>query len=355
MWGSPEVALSELRVIAVLATAVTGREVVPLEDGIGALAKADIIFAGLNGPRGETAHLLSVHRSHAVCIWFAYENLDGYPGIGYGDFADQLIDAVDISLGQARYVLSPDVAADARTPPGAVAASLAVAAPNFVRTPWWLPYALEPGRCALHPSLYARGDAAAWAARPGFAAQLAKHAPYPRTDLFANFSALAAELNAAGAAGRADRRVDAPGIAFHNMEWPGGPNSHLAGKIEFVANYRFNIQPENSRSAGRGYNTEKMPQAHMAGAVPVWWGDPIDDEVFNPARVLVLRDAGGGDLDMAALVARARELETDAAAREAFFAQPILAPTANDYMERWCSRTSALLKKALEGKVAPAR
>jgi hypothetical protein len=65
-------------------------------------------------------------------------------------------------------------------------------------------------------------------------------------------------------------------------------DAHLRGKIEYLRGYRFTICPENSRTRGAGgYNTEKLGQAHHSGAVPIYWGDAIDTEVFNPARVIV--------------------------------------------------------------------
>ena len=346
LWGTPEQVLSELWVMNVLSLAFAGKHLHPL--GPGDLAGADVILVGTYGGRNDAASVIAGHRHHAVTVWFASENLDSFGQIN-GDARDELVDVVDVSLGMARFILPPEVLANPHTPPGAVLASLAASSSNFVRTPWWLPYVLEPGRCALHPSLYAVGDAAAWTARPGFATILTKHAPYPRTELFGNFSALALELNAMNASGRSDRRVDAPGIAFHNMEWPGGPNTHLAGKVEFVSGYRFNLQPENSRTQSRGYVTEKMPQAHMAGAVPVWWGDPFEDEWFNPRRVLILDDDSvDGGIPMPELLDRVRALEIDASARDAFFAEPILQPDASLRMHEWCTKVGGLFAAAVE-------
>jgi hypothetical protein len=74
------------------------------------------------------------------------------------------------------------------------------------------------------------------------------------------------------------------------MEWPKDipGNTHLHGKLTFLARYRFNICIDNSRTRGAGgYTTEKLAQALMAGTVPIYWGDAIDDGVFNRARVIV--------------------------------------------------------------------
>lgn len=52
------------------------------------------------------------------------------------------------------------------------------------------------------------------------------------------------------------------------------------GKIEFIANYKFNLALENS--ALPGYVTEKIVEPFAAPTVPVYWGAPDVDEDFNP-------------------------------------------------------------------------
>lgn len=48
-----------------------------------------------------------------------------------------------------------------------------------------------------------------------------------------------------------------------------------------------------------------------------------------------------------ALVERVEALETDEAARAAFFSEPILDPGAEAWVRRWCLRASRLLRGAL--------
>ena len=138
-------------------------------------------------------------------------------------------------------------------------------------------------------------------------------------------------------------RVDAPGKAFHNAEWPADlPNHHLRGKIEYLRGYRFTICPENSRTRGAGgYNTEKLGQAHHSGAVPIYWGDAIDAEVFNPARVIVFNGSNAE-----AVRDTMRRLQEDAGFRAAWFSQPILAPTAGAWLEAWCAEAVSMFRAA---------
>lgn len=79
------------------------------------------------------------------------------------------------------------------------------------------------------------------------------------------------------------QHVDAPGGSMNNMPCIG---STPLEKIDFMKNYRFNIAFENSSS--RGYTTEKLPEALLAGTIPVYWGDPEVEHDFNPSSFLDL-------------------------------------------------------------------
>lgn len=82
----------------------------------------------------------------------------------------------------------------------------------------------------------------------------------------------------------------------------GGP---VADKISFLSGNKFNIAFENS--AYPGYITEKIVDALRAGAVPIYWGDPLVEQDFNPrCFVNVLRFPS-----LEAAVARVREIDAD--------------------------------------------
>ena len=70
------------------------------------------------------------------------------------------------------------------------------------------------------------------------------------------------------------RQVDSGGRFRNNV---GGP---VADKFEFQSQYKFAIAFENCSQPG--YCTEKLIQAFAAKTVPIYWGDPLVTETFNP-------------------------------------------------------------------------
>lgn len=61
-----------------------------------------------------------------------------------------------------------------------------------------------------------------------------------------------------------------------------------AAKRRFMADCRFSLAVENS--AHPGYVTEKIADAFLARTVPVYWGDPLVAQEFNPASFVNVRD-----------------------------------------------------------------
>jgi hypothetical protein len=203
----------------------------------------------------------------------------------------------------------------------------------FRRIPFFIPWHASPGTCSLPEGMLAVNMTAdSWASRPRFAALIARHTAYPRAALFHNLSTIGV--------------VDAPSVAFHNMEWDG------RDKKSIVRDRRWIITPEN-RLVG-GHVTEKIVDAHISGAVPIWWGIPgpsPDPEpgILNPDRIIILRDGPGVDpgAAMREVVARVDSIERDvpAGTRAAFFAKPAFQPGAakatkvlcDGYIEVFCA------------------
>lgn len=316
MWASADVVLNELWMFSDVVFRASQRALVPVNVDLPkeeALASADVIFMSIFEERDSLNSLTQRFKTSAVTVFFGSENTDGSP------YDNQLVGNAAISFGHRREAPTPLLQ-------GAHEGSA------YLRLPWWLPYTVrrETGGCVLPPLLFETMNPLAWLARPGFTAFLSRHTAYPRQLLFDLVMTLG--------------RVDAPGKAFHNMEWPSElPNSHLNGKIEFLRRYRFTICPENSRTRGAGgYNTEKLAQAHFAGAVPIYWGDAIDTEVFNQARVIVFNDTNAAEV-----LNTMRMLQEDKEFRSAWFARPVLAPTAGAWLEAWCQNASAIFRTAL--------
>lgn len=72
------------------------------------------------------------------------------------------------------------------------------------------------------------------------------------------------------------KHVDAGGRLLNNQ--PKGQT--IADKYLFESNHKFSIACENTSHPG--YHTEKLAEAFAAGTVPVYWGDPDIEKIFNP-------------------------------------------------------------------------
>ena len=311
--GNAAAVLDELWILSDIIFLATQQAAVPVSLRLAkedALASADVILIGPFDKRVTADALISRYNASAVFIFIASENTD-LPTTA-AEFSDQLAGSVDLSFGHRR-----------ETPLNSRSHGA------YLRLPWWLPYTVrrETGACVL--PAFASSDAEAWLARPGFTALISSHTAYPRELLFKLASMLG--------------HVDAPGKAFHNSEWPASlPNDFRLGKIEYLRGYRFTICPENSRSSGAGgYNTEKLAQALLAGTVPIYWGDAIDTEVFNPARVIVFNDTNADSV-----LATIRRLQEDDRFRSAWFREPALAPTADAWLKEWCATAARYFRDA---------
>lgn len=325
MWLDAATVLGELDVLRRVVFAGTGCELQAVDGSLphdAQLDSADIILFGPYGDRATSGRVARERRNASLTIFIGSENQWA------GGYHDQMVGDVHLSLGHRRDLehAGPD----------------ALGGSAYQRLPWWLPYSIDydapPGVCSFSPLLMrhaavpARVAAAEWASRRGDAALLSSHYAFPRPQLF--------HLLTAGAG----LRVDAPGKAFHNIEWPAGlPNHHLHGKVDFLTGYRFNVCPENSLSGGGGgYATEKLAHALMAGAVPVYWGDPLDDQVWERRRVIVY-DGGNN----ATVLEAVHALLNDSAFREAWFSVPPLAPSAGEWLGGWCASAAGLVRRQL--------
>ncbi|MCI5046786.1 MAG: glycosyltransferase family 10 [Aquisalinus sp.] len=80
------------------------------------------------------------------------------------------------------------------------------------------------------------------------------------------------------------KQVDSGGRHRNNIGGPVPP----AQTWDFLGASKFIIACENSISPG--YVTEKLGNAMLADAIPVYWGDDFVDEIFNPARYINARN-----------------------------------------------------------------
>ena len=81
--------------------------------------------------------------------------------------------------------------------------------------------------------------------------------------------------------------VDCPGNSLRNIP-PIDDNPHDAkkwsSKRAFLSRYKFTVAFENSSAPG--YHTEKILDPMLSGSIPIYWGDPEIDRVFNSASFI---------------------------------------------------------------------
>lgn len=91
------------------------------------------------------------------------------------------------------------------------------------------------------------------------------------------------------------RTLFCPGRSYNNT---GEIGNGSKAKIEYLSKHRFNVSMENRLGAGpnRGYVTEKLPEAMLAGCMPIYWGDPDVGLDFNPASFVILKDGSNHEI-----------------------------------------------------------
>jgi GR25 family glycosyltransferase involved in LPS biosynthesis len=135
--------------------------------------------------------------------------------------------------------------------------------------------------------------------------------------------------------------IEAAGRLFCNrVEGPlpagagGGGGERI--KVDYYKHSKFVLAFENSSSPG--YCTEKLFHAKVAGAIPIYWGDPLVMNDFDEAGFFHAGKCGNGE----DLLKQVKELDMDEARCKAMQAIPAL--SANKRKE--CEATMGILVKA---------
>lgn len=76
------------------------------------------------------------------------------------------------------------------------------------------------------------------------------------------------------------KRVESGGAFLNNIGYC------VKDKIEFASRYKFSITFENSMY----YNTEKIQEGFAAKTVPIYWGDPNIDRIYNSKAFINCHD-----------------------------------------------------------------
>ena len=95
------------------------------------------------------------------------------------------------------------------------------------------------------------------------------------------------------------KKVDMGGIFKNNV---GGK---VKDKILFLKSYKFSIAMENSGSDG--YLSEKIFQSFLSGTIPIYYGDYMLDEYFNPKSFILIK----GEKDMQNKIDYIKRIDND--------------------------------------------
>jgi hypothetical protein len=110
------------------------------------------------------------------------------------------------------------------------------------------------------------------------------------------------------------KQVDSGGEFMNNIG--GAIPGYSAGKIEFLKPYKFNIAFENGSFPG--YTTEKIFEPMVSRCLPIYWGNPLIAEEFNPKSFLNYADFPSEE----ALIEKIMELDKDDAQYLEYLRQP---------------------------------
>ena len=82
------------------------------------------------------------------------------------------------------------------------------------------------------------------------------------------------------------KKVDSGGRYLNNIG--GNIGKTKQDKIDFQKEYKFVIACENQ--SFKEYNTEKLLEAFASGGIPIYWGDPEINKIYNPKAFINYSD-----------------------------------------------------------------
>ena len=95
------------------------------------------------------------------------------------------------------------------------------------------------------------------------------------------------------------KKVDMGGKYKNNV------GERVKNKIQFLLSYKFSIAMENSGSDG--YYSEKIIQSFLSGTIPIYYGDYMIDEYFNPKSFILIK----GEKDMQKKIKYIKQIDND--------------------------------------------
>jgi len=116
--------------------------------------------------------------------------------------------------------------------------------------------------------------------------------------------------------------IDCPGNLLNNCS---NEEINSIGNVEYAKKYLFNICSENFGISHPGYITEKIMNACLGGAIPIYFGklDNVDEKIFNCNRILFLNYENTNEIaeKVKRLIINRKELDQ-------FYRQPVFMETA---------------------------
>lgn len=302
---------SELWFFSYLVEQAVGRPVIPSDYSLPLERQfegADVIICnGFGKSRGELEATVARHKGHALTLWNIIENTEkNY----FSPYFDQMVGHVHASFG---------VRAD-------------ISNSTYLHYGGWMGWSLRRETGCTWPNDWLEAtpqslsNSSSWASRPSFTAIVTNHGTYPRAEICAALEGLGLG------------QVDGGGPFKGNKHLPPPPKNTSGSeqKIAFLREYKFNVCPENSISLDGGYVTEKLPEALLSGAIPIYWGDPVPPPI-NPSRVLRF------DGDMDSLAQRVIRLVQNKSTQESWFREPLLTRNAQEWLDNWCLTAQDIL------------
>lgn len=127
------------------------------------------------------------------------------------------------------------------------------------------------------------------------------------------------------------RVISSGGRYKNNIDQPNG----VSNKIEFMGKHKFSLCFENSSHPG--YYTEKLVEGFAAKTVPIYWGDPNIEKIFNANAFINLSNCKS----LEEMIEKVKEIDLDDKKYQAMLLEPALNP---EYKDIWITKQSELEK-----------
>lgn len=133
------------------------------------------------------------------------------------------------------------------------------------------------------------------------------------------------------------RRVESPGVFMNNMpdDWTIPYSPEPTQKMEFVGRCKFSIVAESINLSG--FTSEKLTHAWLAHTVPIFFGNPDVDKIFNPKAFINVHQYASLD----EVLAEVKRLDADDDAWYEMVRQPLFRE--ESYFQRRTSELEAFL------------